>query len=506
MSQSISAIVGAFALSAAMCFVGCESSSSSKAASIADMTLETRTHRGLILKHSEILSINGLIPIPDVGLVYHHALGKNPMTTLAISRDHSYRLVGYTSDSPTWEDVIGVRDRIDRIQQLTARAVAVTTAISTVRAQAAAKDEKESERDKESEERVAGLVEEMIASSGDLSDLEMLSEVVRPGENQNESTQHDEARSGSHADQGATRTAPNSAQLIAKLEAEREQLQRDIDDARRELAEFSSNHPGIVIARWSLDREGRVGGGVGDVANGSYNYMDAESGFVVFGGLRVTLLVVGDDFRQMIARLPREDAAALRYAGFTSYVLQTRHLAYTTDLTSLREFQIAAQLSAEALANPTLAAFKIDEVRIEAYMKSLSQLANSGAISGFEWERRPYCFIAGTDLPDLIDEQDGLDELKGWTTVISQIATPPSHWDVFRSLAWERMVRQARKTYHAGEIPPQKGNWVPEQWGMEDPGPSRKPCTDSRCDSFPEITNAIRQRAAECAELLGSRQ
>jgi len=380
---------------------GCSSSKHPMSSSLTDLTFESRWHRGRVLEHSEVMTVTGLSQLPEVGLYLHYSKGgpfgngsMPPGTALGISSTHSFRLVGATPESS-----IPSTEKVQAVIRLLAEVRGLARELATIRVATVLAEQSEDQQT----DALGRLVQSLV-----------------PG-----------ATAESVQSSAGARTA-----LLARCA----ELERTIEQQRVELL-TTACVPGLVVSRWDASRSTKSTTAATPLFGASTSREGASSGFVVLAGVRLSVLFIGDDFQQMIARLDDTELRMFRHAGFSTSVLQARRVAWIADRAeSVRHvMELEAPLTALAGGARTTALLaEIDRIRIEIETNVLNDLSNFGMLDDFSWSVRPFCFVAGHDLFDVR-------EIEGWNTIVEQ--------RVHQHRFPQAVLAKYRERYLAGRIP-----------------------------------------------------
>lgn len=428
---------------------GCAAAPPPISTSLTDLSFEARSFDGPLLSHTEIVSLAAQLPMPEVGMIYHYQPRptlwskivrfcitlrwpdpKLPPSTIAlISRDHSFELVG--------ESVAAAREDDQELQD---RVIAIRRSLLELR----------------------DLSAELTRLATQVAILE---------------------RTLEQPDDAVVRSAmAESSRQLARLVDRKNGLEQEARSARDEL-EQHLDRPGIVIARWSRKSSSggsaRIGGSSSQLLDLAMARDDGDHGLAVLGGLRVRALAIGDDFKQMVARLADSDRSAMHLAAINTYSLQARCISYISDGVIRDELALSAELSRDLLdSEKPLDA--VESLSITAYARSFSDLGNRGDLGPMTWTKRPYCFVGGVDLPDIEPDYPSRAEARvstadGWLTVVSQMTHPALFLDAFDGYSGELQM---------GDLPPHQAD------------SHRRPCSPGRCFRYPQLLTPELARSA----------
>lgn len=341
---------------------GCHLSTIDKpvGSSLSSLTFEGRRQSSRYFDHTEFISLNGLAPVPDVGVFYHNPKGSDelgPGHTIGFDRtsdDPSFRLVGWTDSGVTSDDVVAASLAIALVEEKAAAAIRLTVELGAIDARLAQTKVTEAER--------AAL--------------------------------------------GTRRTQV----LEARRQAD-EALDAAKADARPKLMK-----PGLIVARWTAKREDGGNLKAGSIAAMASKATSARGGYMVLGEVRVVYLFVGRDYADALSVTDNAFKYLVSQVGITTYLLQARHISYgaTLDLTAFAALELEIQLRKLAMAESKFLDY-IDTVQLSSYLSAAASLQNQGVVSEFQWLKVPLNFgekidantLANFEQMRLVPELDG---------------------------------------------------------------------------------------------------
>jgi hypothetical protein len=207
-----------------------------------------------------------------------------------------------------------------------------------------------------------------------------------------------------------------SADKAAAQKKELEERIKQFEDAKKEVDKkltgeletyrnAIADNPGLVVARWTV-RKSSATSAKTSVFDASHSSSDTTSGYLVLGGMRVSALYFGDDLRTYVSILLPSEEKLFDALGITTYLIQTKALAYTNalDLQQALSASLSAKLSSLGDINDLLT--DMDKLTISTYFATAMNLDNTGSLSGATWtvRRRPmveYSEAKGDDLLEL---------------------------------------------------------------------------------------------------------
>lgn len=170
-------------------------------------------------------------------------------------------------------------------------------------------------------------------------------------------------------------------------------------EALRNMARYSN----VVLTRWAREKERSLTGDLLPIVSAQKQSYQADSGVLVMGDLRITTLFTGEDIVDLVRYSKGRYLEFLNHIGITTYAIQAKHLAYSSDrdLTSV----VAANL-------------KVSVKELEEFTSTIEdQELKAGVVSGL-----------GLDL--------------GNSAVISESTTKTTSHPFFPPSALERSIRE----------------------------------------------------------------
>lgn len=389
------------------------------ATSLQNLQLDVAPIKGPVFRHNEVFSIAGLIPTPDVGYVMHYPAEDRswfnkqtmpPSTAIGISDHRSHKLVGTVGANVSDTQVNNVLKLALKVR----KAAAALIAADVKRASSAALLSKENQAldlNRKTLEELQSKHKNLLSSQNSSASSEKVSAA------QKELT---EARNA--INESEIKVASTRSQLMSD-EQKKVGLRAALDTAITELHE-SATTPGIIIANWAVEESSEFEVKAEEVAGARFENEKIRDGLVILGGLRVSHLYIGDDFKDLYLNLQREDRLAFQHAGLVTYTLQAKHVRYlsTLDLTQLVRAQ--AEIRKSDLVAPEAILARIDSVSISAAYEAAAALSSVGSASGMAW--RSEAIELGTD-PSHAADGDSIDAFVNeneWSTVQTVVTTP----------------------------------------------------------------------------------
>jgi hypothetical protein len=314
------------------CLAGCFAPETNRpiSTSLEDLLAEGRHLKGPVLEHHEVFSIAGLLPVPNVGAFYHYPPHQRfpywgrpipPGALIGLSRHTTFRIVGETANVPTADQVKAAADSLNTLREEVRQAISLEVQAAVARAQ--------------------------FARHQDPSQRMRLRE------------------------------------RISTLEAESREQSQAVASARR-AADSAVSAEGLLIADWATERRSRTSVKAGPLGELSRKGERTHSGFIVLGGLRVSLLHIGDDVKDIFFQLQREERLAFRFAGFTTYLLQAKHVRYSTALDIEAEVEAYLQFRPEGLGIDDVIR-EIDKIKLRGFFATAGAFSNRGSIGDLTW-------------------------------------------------------------------------------------------------------------------------
>jgi hypothetical protein len=352
--------------------------------SVTELTAESRKRSTPAVDYRELLSVAGTLPVIEPGAFYHYPdtnfflrlLGKqdarSPSYAIGLTADmeqDTFYLVGSTGEQIQVDAVQEVKGHLEKVERAAAKAIRLTLEVAAQRT-----------RDDTQEEGPAAA----IPHNEELTDVsDAIAAVANDGEAQDAEGPKETAPSGSDGDKDPpTQPMTRVAQLQARLDA----AETALETAEADYFDALNQHPGIVVARWSESAASGANARAGGIFRGATSKQQTHSGFVVMGGLRMSMLYFGSDFQMFVRALDDEDVPYFKRLGITTFILQTRHAAYTSNQDLEELHSIVFEASPNQLRSTTQFLNSIDKIRIASYFARVSSLQNSATLSGMNWK------------------------------------------------------------------------------------------------------------------------
>lgn len=324
--------------------------------SLQDLLVESKPVSGPVLKHHEVFSIAGLLPMPEVGVLYHYPTKQRfpnwhktvpPSAAIGIARDQTYRLTGTAEYDETY-DFSNFIALVNTVQGKAAEAIKTQVEI------AAALAELDATKDESKKTEIRNRIKALQTTAGS-----------------------------------------QEIALMTALAA--------LDEA--------TNKPGVIIAEWSTDLRSEGSLTASAVAEGSTRKKEKRRGYVILGGIRVSHLYFGDDLKDTVLNLQPEDARALEWAALTTYLLQAKYVYYSSALDFEQTARFYAELSKQQLTSTEAILEKIDKVKLALYASAVAKMSNRGNLNNMEWEAKPVA-LGGS-----VFELETGGHIDGWQTI-----------------------------------------------------------------------------------------
>ena len=200
----------------------------------------------------------------------------------------------------------------------------------------------------------------------------------------------------------ADERAAQKKELEARI-TELTTAKKDVDQKlNAELEIYRTNvatHPGLIVARWTVKNTSGASAktSIFDVNSSS---SDTTSGYLVLGGVRVSSLYFGDDLRVYVKMVLKEEQSFFDRLGITTYLIQTKALAYTNalDLQKALSASFSAKISSLGSIKDLLT--DMDKITLAGYATTAMNLDNTGSLSGVHWYVRSRPMVHYDDAPD----------------------------------------------------------------------------------------------------------
>lgn len=361
--------------------------------SLTELTSESSSTNTKLLNYSELLSVAGLLPMPDVGVLYYQPetfwwddlFGNDvgAFKSVGIARNpaerNSFRIIGEMTDVPKHQEVIDAVKRINDLSEASAEGVNNLIKQSAIKLQLV----------KAHEERI---------------------KVGDPNYSPDEYSLIDWGDWDKQKLSVETKIKLLDA-IISNLSADKTNIDKAVvDDEKnindlKEAAQVATSIPGLIIAKWSTQSSEGAGASVGnsydsdgfeeesEVTNAvsiAASASKGQSGLAVLGGLKVASLFVAEDYMKMLASTESDGyRALLNEVGVTTSVMQTRYVSYSSNVNIASSINVKAQIEASSLYGISSKSILqgMDTAKLSAYLNNASNLSNKGNIGGMNWTR-----------------------------------------------------------------------------------------------------------------------
>ena len=153
-------------------------------------------------------------------------------------------------------------------------------------------------------------------------------------------------------------------------------------------------HPGIIVFRWARATNVKGGirlGGYGDL---SAEKNGTDSGYTILNGLRISQLNVGQLSKRKITNVVKTGYHEnWDQVGVISYLLQARQVEYARDRSDLLSFSASVNVG-KLLKDLSVSPLSLDaltklDLSLNAYAMLQSQLSAFGSVAGLNWDNKP---------------------------------------------------------------------------------------------------------------------
>jgi len=341
--HALSRSLRAAALTTALTLGACQSTS--MVTSLDDLTAAVDQQGFLSLQQQRVLSLSGLVPSGNVGTMYRYRGKRSPFTAIGIS--------GLAPTEP------GVGE----------------SACSGGRASYMVQRQVDWH----------GELTELLELRGKLVDVRFkAAELIR--------TRLERSAAAGAKDVDSAR--------VNQLSTSVKSLQGTFETAWKEVVE-AVKKPGLMIIRTDQTRSDSLAGKLGSILGFGADRDQEVGGFAILAGLRTTFLFVGDDldseywpkplsedWNLVGTRFPFVLDVSPPFVGQWNYEdiqvvtskFEAQHVLYVRDQLTESELQANLKASIEQLKNPKTTLDDVDEVAIEAVLRSVESLGNVGVL------------------------------------------------------------------------------------------------------------------------------
>jgi hypothetical protein len=175
---------------------------------------------------------------------------------------------------------------------------------------------------------------------------------------------------------------------VADLTEKKTDVDKAIADLLKDYREAFTKHPGLIVARWTVRNAAGASAKTG-IFDVSGSKSDTTSGYLILGGLRVSSLYFGDDLRSYVRIVEKVDAKLFDQFGITTYLIQTRALAYTNALDLQKALSASLSASIKSLGSIEDLLTAMDKITLSGYITTAMNLDNTGSMNNATWYVRP---------------------------------------------------------------------------------------------------------------------
>jgi hypothetical protein len=154
------------------------------------------------------------------------------------------------------------------------------------------------------------------------------------------------------------------------------------------IVSTSITKSGIVIYRWTTQKEQSAGVTLGSIFGLSGNKAVQYNGFALVGGLRLSTLYLGNELLSQWSNLERDNRYNARFQ-LTTHVMQAKHIVYLSEYDMQSKLSAQLDASYSQLKNLPETIKKLDRIEIDGVFSKISNLSNLGVISGGTWSTKP---------------------------------------------------------------------------------------------------------------------
>ncbi len=337
-----------------------------------DLLYESEKIDKHVLDHHGVLSIAGLLPIAETGTLYHYPAGQKPATAIGLSRRKSFRLEGTVELDPdvTIAELCKIRDGLEEIGRLTENAIELLI------------KKAKTQYDYDNSDPNSNKPEIKL-SKGERDKLKIDLELEKI--------------------------------QIAKIDARLKKVIKDVEEIRRKK--------GVMIVNWNVGSSGEGGIVAKLFAQVRGKKSHEFGGFTVLGGIRISCLFLGSDFKDFYLNLKEEEQNLFKTVGVVTYTLQANNVIYGNQLKESRTLAGYLELNKELIKDPKLIWKGPDSIKLDFYFQQISQLNNSGTLGSINWEKENVDFLFGEEFEH--DDQKGIEDNEderfvrsdGWLTI-----------------------------------------------------------------------------------------
>jgi hypothetical protein len=171
---------------------------------------------------------------------------------------------------------------------------------------------------------------------------------------------------------------------INDLNAAKTEVDKELAVSLQTYRDTVAKNPGLIVTRWTV-KKSSGGSAKTNLFDTSVSKSETTSGYLVLGGVRVASLYLGDDFRSYVKIIEPHERRLFDQLGFTTYLIQTKSLAYTNALDLQQSFAAALSVKISSLADWNTLVSEMDKITIGAYFDTAMNLDNTGSATEATW-------------------------------------------------------------------------------------------------------------------------
>ncbi len=300
----------------------------------------------------ESVSLLGLLPAREPGSLHCYNPRRGPNSAIGMAKDKSFYLTRTVGQDVTLEEVLALRDALLQAQDSAldatrARLEALRMALAARNAPGAAEAQTPPQATTAPATPAAGQA--TAPAAGQATAL----------------------AAGQEPREQAAPLAGQAAQAAREAESRFGEAERNVRAALKT--------PGLLVVRWSVAQESEYDASAGERASLSGGAGSGRSGLAVIGGVRVSRLYLGSDVHSHWADV-RNIGTVTAWPQVTTLLIQARHVAFLSDVSSEDFFRATLEVDAQTVARAAADWKALASLELAAYRARVANLGGMGLL------------------------------------------------------------------------------------------------------------------------------
>jgi hypothetical protein len=300
----------------------------------------------------ESVSLLGLLPAREPGSLHCYNPRRGPNSAIGMAKDESFYLTRTVGQDVTLEEVLALRDALLQAQD---------SALDATRARLEAL-------------RMALAARNAPGAAEAQTPPQATTAPATPATGQAATPATGQAATPAAGQEPREQAAPLAGQAA---QAAREAESRFGEAERNVRAALKT--PGLLVVRWSVAQESEYDASAGERASLSGGAGSGRSGLAVIGGVRVSRLYLGSDVHSHWADV-RNIGTVTAWPQVTTLLIQARHVAFLSDVSSEDFFRATLEVDAQTVARAAADWKALASLELAAYRARVANLGGMGLL------------------------------------------------------------------------------------------------------------------------------